>query len=189
MKIFKSVSDPAVAALLLNGQVGIVPCDTVYGIVCLAALPEKVAQLHILKQRAGKLGTIIAASVQQLIDMGIDKTELSAAAAYWPNPLSVVVTASPHLAYLHQDIGSLAVRIPKNDALLALLQKTGPLATTSANLADQPTVGTLQEAMVIFGEKVTFYVDGGDFSNAPASTIIRIVNHQVEVLRQGAYKL
>jgi len=45
------------------------------------------------------------------------------------------------------------------------------------------------EAQAYFGDAVDFYVDGGDLSGAAPSTIIRIVDDAVEVLREGAVKI
>ena len=74
--------------------------------------------------------------------------------------------------------------MPDNQILRELVAQTGPLATTSANLADQKTANTVEEAMKIFGDDVDFYVDGGDLSERKASKIIRISQRgEVEVLR------
>jgi tRNA A37 threonylcarbamoyladenosine synthetase subunit TsaC/SUA5/YrdC len=45
---------------------------------------------------------------------------------------------------------------------------------------------TLQEAWNYFEEQVDFYVDGGDLSGRKASTVIRVVDDAIEVLRKGA---
>jgi tRNA A37 threonylcarbamoyladenosine synthetase subunit TsaC/SUA5/YrdC len=63
------------------------------------------------------------------------------------------------------------------------------LQTTSANLPDEPPATTYAEALAYFGEMVDFYVDAGTMANFPPSTIIRVVDDAVEVLREGAVKI
>lgn len=65
-----------VARVLKEGQIGVIPTDTVYGVVALATNREAVTRLYNLKSREQKPGTIIAASVQQLHDLGITQADL-----------------------------------------------------------------------------------------------------------------
>jgi tRNA A37 threonylcarbamoyladenosine synthetase subunit TsaC/SUA5/YrdC len=84
---------------------------------------------------------------------------------------------------------SLAVRIPAQSEIAELLQKTGPLITSSANHPGEPTANAVDEARKYFGDTVDFYVDGGDLSDHKPSTIIRIVDDAIEVIREGAVKI
>jgi len=183
--VFDSINDVRIVKLLKSGKVGVIPTDTIYGLATLASIREGVSRMYGLKKREKKLGTFIAADVEQLLTLGLDEQVLRAVAHLWPNPISVVV---PTVGRSHLDLGkgSLAVRIPRNDELLGLLAKTGPLATTSANLFDQPPSSTIADAHAYFGEGVDFYVDGGEISPHPPSTVIRFNDGRIEVLRQGA---
>ena len=176
----------AIAQLLQSGTVGVLPTDTVYGLVARASDAVAVERLYHLKHRENKPGTIIAASIEQLVALGIKKRYLTAVSQYWPGAVSVVVPCGPELAYLHQNKGSLAVRIPDVPALRQLLETTGPLATSSANLPAAPTANTMSEAQAYFGDEVDFYEDGGDLSQHQPSTVVRIVDDAVEVIRAGA---
>lgn len=181
---FDTIDAPEIAQLLKRGKVGIIPTDTVYGIVCAAGDPVAVARLYALKNRHHKPGTLIAADIQQLVALGIKERYLKAVAQFWPGAVSVEI---PHnITYLSQEMGRQAIRIPSHDGLLGLLRQTGPLQTTSANPPDEPTATNLDEAIAYFGEAVDFYVDGGDLSGNPPSTIIRIIDDAIEVVRQGA---
>jgi L-threonylcarbamoyladenylate synthase len=84
---------------------------------------------------------------------------------------------------------SLAVRIPADKPLQKLLHQTGPLLTSSANHPGQPPANDIKAAEKYFGDEVDFYVDGGDLAGREPSTIIRIVDDAIEVLRQGAVKI
>jgi L-threonylcarbamoyladenylate synthase len=171
---------------LLDGEIGILPTDTIYGVISLASSEQAVARLYAAKHREHKPGTVIAANTQQLVDLGLKRRYLQAVEQYWPGPVSVVIPCSDTLGYLRQDVQGLAVRVPSDPAIHALLEQTGPLLTSSANQPSEPPATKLGEAEAYFGDSVDFYVDGGDTSGRPPSTVIRIVDDAIEVLRQGA---
>jgi L-threonylcarbamoyladenylate synthase len=175
--------------LLQSGAVGVIPTDTVYGVVARAADQAAVERLYKLKHRDHKPGTIIAANIDQLVDLGIKRRYLTAVEQWWPGALSVVIPCGDELAYLHQGKRSLAVRIPDKADLLELLLSTGPLLTSSANHPGQPPANTINEAKDYFGDEVDFYIDGGDLSGHQPSTVVRIIDDAIEVIRAGAVKI
>lgn len=179
---------PAIAGHLHADGLAVVPTDTVYGVVALAASRVGVAKLYELKSRTQKPGTVIAASVDQLVDLGIPRRYLTAVEHYWPNPISVVLPSTPPLDYLDQGVKTLAVRIPADDEFRKLLELTGPLMSSSANLPGEPESTIIQQAEQYFGDKVDLYVDGGTRAGNP-STVIRVIDDAVEVLRQGAVRI
>jgi len=186
MNIYSSLSDPQVATMLQSGAVGILPTDTIFGIVAAANNKEAIAKLYEAKHREGKPGTMIAASTDQLVALGLDKQYVDKVAHLWPNSVSIVLPAGPQLSYLHQGKNSLAVRIPSNPDIHALLEQTGPLLTSSANMPGEPSSNNVQEAQDYFGETVDFYVEG-DTSKNQASTVAMLHDDgTIEVLRQGA---
>jgi L-threonylcarbamoyladenylate synthase len=172
------------------GTIGVIPTDTVYGVVARAADPEAVARLYALKHREGKPGTLVAANMEQLEELGLKHRYLKAVEQFWPGALSVIIPcADPALAYLHQGKMSLAVRIPAKKEFQELLALTGPLLTSSANHPAEPPATTITEAKNYFGDEVDLYFDGGDLSDNKPSTIIRIVDDAIEIIREGAVKI
>jgi L-threonylcarbamoyladenylate synthase len=172
------------------GSVGIVPTDTVYGIVARAEDKAAVERLYELKHRVNKPGTLIAANLKQLEELGLKHRYLKAVEQFWPGAISVVIpVGDPKLAYLHRGKQSLAVRIPRQGQLKKVLLKTGPLLTSSANPPEAPPAVNLMQAKAYFHNEVDFYEDGGDLSDRKPSTIIRVVDDAIEVLRQGDEKV
>lgn len=182
--------DEASKSLQKPGAVGVIPTDTVYGLAARATDESAVARLYKLKKREAKPGTIIAADLEQLEQLGLKHRYLKAVEQFWPAAVSVIIpTSDPKLDYLHQHAMSLAVRLPANPELQELLRQTGPLLTSSANPPGEPTAATASQAQAYFGEQVDFYTDGGDLSLRQASTIIRIVDDAIEVVRPGAVSI
>ncbi|HET8991972.1 MAG TPA: L-threonylcarbamoyladenylate synthase [Candidatus Saccharimonadales bacterium] len=179
--------DDAIKALLKPGGVGVIPTDTVYGLVARAEDQQAVARAYQLKSRDSKPAPVIAASVAQLVGLGLKARYLKPVEQYWPGPVSVII---PHdLAYLSQGVGAQPFRLPNNKQLIELLERTGPLVASSANLPGQPVANTLSQVKAYFGDQVDFYVDGGDLSKNLPSTIIRIIDDAIEVVREGAVKI
>jgi len=189
MRLFSTISDPALIALLTTGGVGVLPTDTVYGLGAQATNPAAVARLYALKSREHKPGTLIAANVAQLAGLGLDLAQLTLVSRYWPGPVSAIIAAGNSLDYLHQGVGSLAVRVPADEQLQGLLQQTGPLITSSANTPGEPPATNLAEAQGYFGDHVDFYVNGGDLGGREPSTIIRLSDGRIEIVREGAGRI
>jgi L-threonylcarbamoyladenylate synthase len=127
-------------AWLVKGEVGAFPTDT---LPALAALPQSAHRLWQLKQRpADKPLILMAASLAELLaclgqqpppdmPMGV--------ARHWPGALTLVLPARGDVAAALNPGGqSLGLRIPNCERSLALLQRSGPLATTSVNLSGKP---------------------------------------------------
>jgi tRNA threonylcarbamoyl adenosine modification protein (Sua5/YciO/YrdC/YwlC family) len=184
--VFSDLNDPALIDIIEKGGVGVLLTDTVYGIVGSALNRPTALRVIDAKGRKYKPGTLVAASVEQLIDLGIKADGVHSAQRFWPGAVSVVLPTEPGLEHLHLGKDSLVVRIPDKPELLNLLERVGPLLTTSANRPDEPTVTSIEEAQEIFGNSLNFYVDGGPLSTPLASTIIKIENGIIEILRQGA---
>ena len=173
------------ARLLNNGEVGVVPTDTLYGIVGRALDPEVVERIYALRQRElTKAMIILVADWDDLKDLHIDVASPTRAALerVWPGPVSAVLPApDPALEYLHRGHLSLAVRMPKHEELTKLLKVTGPLVAPSANLAGASPARSVLEAFSHFGEAV-FHVDGG-LKEASASALVDMQGEQPLVLR------
>ena len=188
-QLYTNILDPQLIKQLKAGGVGVMPTDTLYGLVAQAANQSATEALYKLKGRSNKPGTLIAASIDQLVQLGIKRRYLTAVEQFWPNSISVVIPTGSALDYIHQGKQTLAVRIPGDTKIHDLLEQTGPLITSSANTPGAEPATTIDEAREYFGDTVDFYVDGGSKRGAEASTIIRIVDDAVEVLREGSVKI
>lgn len=166
-------SDTIVQALKHNA-VGVMPTDTIYGVVGLLDSEVAVKRMYEVKHRddAKAVGTILIADTSQIADF-VDATYLTLAQKYWPGPNSIIIPVDGY-EYAHRGIGSLAFRIPDYPELRDFLYRTGPLATSSANLQAHDPATTIDQARNYFGETVDFYVDGGDLENHQPSNIFRV---------------
>lgn len=186
MVVFDSLLNSQLAKLINTGAIGVLPTDTVYGLVCLTTNSQSVSRVYSLKNRKSKPGTVIAANIEQLTELGIKRRYLKAVEQFWPNPISVIIPVGPELDYLLQGVSGLPVRVVADKQVRDLLIKTGPLLTTSANQPGDPPATTISEAQNYFKDTIDYYVDGGDLSSREPSTIIKIVDDAIELIRKGA---
>lgn len=188
-KVFKDINDPELAKQIKDGAIGVLPTDTIYGLVASAKSAKASEKVLAVKGRKNKPGTLLACNIEQLEELGIKKRYLTAVSQFWPGPVSVILPVPDNLDYLHVGRNTLPVRITDDKKLVKLLNKTGPLITTSANLTDKKPAENLMQAQKYFGETIDFYVDGGQVSCGPPSTIIRVIDDAIEVVREGAVKI
>ena len=178
-----------VAPMLLAGQIGILPTDTLYGLVGSALLKETVERIFAVRQRDLKKPLIILISSIEdlkLFVVEISKTQEKKLQAIWPGPVSVVIDCKDEkFEYLHRGLQSLAFRLPADEKLLQLLKKTGPLVAPSANLSGQAPAQTIAQAKKYFGDQVDFYFDGGQLKSMPSTIIVLDKNGEERVLRGG----
>jgi L-threonylcarbamoyladenylate synthase len=168
----------------------VVPTDTVYGLAALPDREDSVRRIYLAKDRpAGQHLPVLAASIDQVLQLGVEigSAAQALAAQWWPGPLTLVFGFSPQRnrpAWL-VDREEVAVRIPHNDFLLALMEQTGVLVVTSANQHGSATPPTGQEALSTLAPHASLLIDGGLLEGAP-STLVNVRSPMASVEREGA---
>jgi tRNA threonylcarbamoyl adenosine modification protein (Sua5/YciO/YrdC/YwlC family) len=106
---------------------------------------------------------------------------------FWPGPLTLVCTQQSSLQWdLGETRGTVAVRMPDHELALALLERTGPMAVSSANKTGEPPAEDADAAERMLGEDVEIILDGGPVTGGLASTILDVTGERPRVLRLGA---
>ena len=180
----------AATTAVLNGELVVLPTDTVYGVGADAFSPAAVARLLAAKGRGREMpppvlvGTVRAANAL-IEDLGRDGQALID--EFWPGGLTLVCRAARTLNWdLGDTRGTVAVRMPEDAVALDLLRETGPMAVSIANLTGLPSATTAQLARDQLGDAVSVYLDGGTVSGGVASTIVDLTGPQPRLLRRGA---
>ncbi|MDQ4059017.1 MAG: L-threonylcarbamoyladenylate synthase [Actinomycetota bacterium] len=181
----------AAGAALRIGRLVVLPTDTVYGVGALPRSRGGVAGIFAAKGRSQRKAIpVLAASSEDLADVVVlDDRARALARSFWPGPLTLVVRRNPAWPYDlgGSDASTIAVRVPQNSLALALLERTGPLAVTSANRSDEPAATTVALARSALGDAVAVYLDGGVCDEAPSS-VVSLVG-EVRMLREGPVSL
>lgn len=184
--------DAEIINLLKKGEVGVLPTDTIYGLVGSALKKSAVEKIYQLKKRTPEKPFIIL--ISSLEDLNLFNIQISDnikkfLEKIWPNPVSVILPCPEEkFSYLHRGTNSLAFRIPKDSNLQKILKQTGPLIAPSANLEGEKPAENIEEAKKYFNDKVSFYLDKGELKSKP-STLITFKDDKIIILRQGVFKI
>lgn len=186
--ITNSLLDPHLHSFLREGGIGVIPTDTIYGVIALAHNRQAVERVYTVKGRdLDKPCIILVPDVQAITEFGIPRHEIARVAAHWPGPLSAIFSNIPaEYDYLRRHREAPPFRIPANKELREFLRHNGPVIAPSANKQGYTPAATIAEAQAVFGDAVDFYVDGGSLVGEP-STLVRVdESDRLTILRQGA---
>ena len=180
-----------------RAELAVIPTDTVYGIAADAFNAKAVQALLDAKGRdrtAPPPVLIAKTETMQALAANVPSVAMDLAEAFWPGALTLVLKAQPSLTWdLGETRGTVALRVPDHKIARALLEETGPLAVSSANLTGQPAAVTAQQAADYFQDRVPVYLDAGNSPKGEASTILDLSSFsedgEIRCLRQGAISL
>ena len=180
----------AAAVAIRRGGLAVIPTDTVYGVAADAFSPPGVAALLAAKGRGRDMPVPVLVSTPEMLTALVDNLPGAARTlvdALWPGGLTLVVKHTTHLAWdLGETRGTVAVRMPDDKLALDLINRTGPLAVSSANRTGHPAATTMMEARLQLGAAVAVYLDGGPRPSGVPSTIVDATAEPLRVLRTGA---
>jgi L-threonylcarbamoyladenylate synthase len=110
---------------------------------------------------------------------------------YMPGALTMVLNKKEELPdILTSGLPTVGVRIPDNKIALKILEKFPcPLATTSANESGKTEGVNVQDFITYFEDKVDAIIDGGTTKVQKPSTIVRVENDEINIIREGSIKI
>jgi tRNA threonylcarbamoyl adenosine modification protein (Sua5/YciO/YrdC/YwlC family) len=164
----------AIAAILKAGGVALLPTDTVYGLHAVAADTRAVERIAAMKGRGDdKPFVVIAASTDQLAAIGCRIPE--ELTRVWPAPITAI---------LARGANTQAARIPDLEWLRSLIERTGPLVSTSANRAGEPPVAEPEQLAPDLRRQLDALLDAGPLLGKP-SVIVDFTGALPRILREG----
>jgi L-threonylcarbamoyladenylate synthase len=181
-------------AMLILQKGGLVafPTDTVYGLGALAHNTRGIEQLYAVKGRqAAKAIPILLSDIGELslVASQVDARVRRLAERFWPGPLTLVVPRHTSLPEILSSYTTVGVRVPDHPLALALLCLAGPLATTSANLSNQPSATSAGEVLAQLGGRIPLILDAGQTPGGISSTVVDCSGTELVILRQGPLSL
>lgn len=166
-----------IAARLKRGEVGIFPCDTIYGLCGRA--DERIAErLYEIKRRPLSKSFITLMDKSSLRDNGLIVPD--DIFSRWPAPFTAILQ--------HENGTTVAVRCPSDPYLLRILPVSGPIYSTSVNFSGEKSLLTFDDILPVFMNSVDFIVNDPTVKEGMASTIIDATSNPYRIIREGAYK-
>ena len=182
----------AVEILQLNGLVAL-PSETVYGLAGNALESEAAAKIFEAKKRPYFDPLIVhVASSEWLTRLARPDSAESRLVAemierFWPGPLTILFPKTD----LVPDIvtagsRSVAIRMPSHPVFVEVLRRLGkPLAAPSANRFGRVSPTRAEHVFKELGGRIPLILDAGPTTVGLESTIVRAIEHRIEILRPG----
>ena len=186
MRVLKPKSEEEVREALLeakevldSGGVVVIPTETVYGVAAKLEFAEKIYEV---KKRPTNKPLPVQTAPDAYEEVGVfDEVAKALAKAFWPGPLTIVVKARDNVPeVVTAGTGKVGVRVPDHPFALKLLELTGPLAVSSANVSGGKSPTRVEEVTV----KADLVVDMGPTAGLP-STVVEVSGKKIKVLRRG----
>lgn len=166
--------------------------DTVWGLGCLPTSKKAVEKIYEIKHRDSKKPLILMSNdikpLRRFVKPLNDKAE-GLVKKYFAGALTLVVEKSELTPdYITSGLNTVGIRVPDNKVFAEICSciEGNVLATTSANLSNEPPALTYDEAVKYIGDKVDLVVeDYGEKAQGHASTVAGIFPDSIKIFRQG----
>ena len=170
-----------------NGGVVIFPTDTVYGIGCDPYNEDAIKRIYELKNRDSTKPLPILGYSKQFLENIVEFDEITnrIAEKFWPGRLTIVLPLKDDkLKKLSRGTDTLAVRVPNDKCVLALLKKCELVVGTSANISGREPFTDPQNTENDLID-CDIFLNDGIIQSSGASTVIKIENGEIKILRSG----
>ena len=163
--------------MLLSGCVGVIPCDTIYGLSGKVSA-EIGERLYGIKRRPESKSFITLMTPDDVRASSLKVPE--DILRRWPAPLTAIV--------IDEESGkTVAVRVPADEYIQAVMKVSGPVYSTSVNFSGEKSLLTFDDIFPVFSDLVDFIVKDPSVQGGIASTLIDATVTPYRILRQGAY--
>ena len=185
---FEELKAPAEA--IKQGKLVLFPTETVYGIGANALNEEAVKKIYIAKGRASDNPLIAHIShiemLEQLVEE-VGKVEQTLIQNFWPGPLTIIFKKKKIVPdIITGGLDTVAIRMPSNQIARKLIEYSNcPIAAPSANISGKPSGTLVEDIIEELDGKVEYIIDSGKVDIGIESTVIRVQDGVVHILRPG----
>ncbi len=175
-----------------NGNLVLFPTETVYGIGANALDEVAVKKIFKAKGRASDNPLIVhICNIEMLekIVKEITDIEKRLIEKFWPGPLTIIFDRKSEKIIpnvVTAGLNTVGIRMPSNKIAKKLIEKAEvPIAAPSANVSGKPSGTNVEDIIEELQDKVEYILDGGSSDIGLESTVIRVENNQINILRPG----
>lgn len=175
---------------LKNGEIAAFPTETVYGLGALIDKPKAIDNIFEAKERPQDNPLIVHISdLEWFYKLSKEKTRTAQILtdAFWPGPLTVIVPKSNIVSdKITANLKDVAIRFPSNKIAQNIIKAAQtPICAPSANKSGTPSPTTAQDVYNDLNGKIPYILDGGACEVGIESTVVKINENGVTVLRPG----
>ncbi|AYC33570.1 threonylcarbamoyl-AMP synthase [Pseudomonas cavernae] len=176
--------------IIKSGGVIVYPTDSSYAVGCRIGEKTAVERIRRLRRLDDKHNfTLVCSDLSQLgLFAKVDTVAFRLLKTYTPGPYTFILNATREVPrmLLHPKRRTIGLRVPAHPIAQALLTELGePLISSSLILPGESLPMSAPHHMrQVLEHHVDLIIDGG-FGGLEASTVIGLVNDEVEVIRVG----
>ena len=178
------------AQYIKDGKLVLFPTETVYGIGANGLDDNAIKKIFVAKNRAQDNPLILHISnINMLENITDDISELERRLIndFFPGPLTIILKRKENIPYsVTAGLDTVGVRMPSNKIARDLIEMANtPIAAPSANISGRPSGTNIQDIFNELNDKVDYILDGGETKIGLESTVIRVIDNKIHILRPG----
>lgn len=185
---YTNLKEPA--KIIREGGIVVFPTETVYGIGTNGLDEIAVKKLYEVKRRPlNKPISLLISNIEMVekIAKNISELEYKIMESFFPGPLTLVLEKRKILPdILTANTNTVGVRMPNDEIARKLIEYAGvPVATSSSNISGKPSGTNIKDIQKDFEGKVDYFIDNGESKSGIPSTVVKVINNEIQILRQG----
>lgn len=178
------------SSVIKNGGLVLFPTETVYGIGADGLNSEAVKKIFIAKGRASDNPLILHVSNIDMVDTiakDITTLEKQLMENFFPGPLTIILKRKDNVPdIVTGGLDTVGIRMPSNKIAHDLIELSGtPIAAPSANISGRPSGTNIKDIFDELNDRVDYILDGGETKIGLESTVIRVIENEIHILRPG----
>ncbi len=178
------------AKFIKSGKLVIFPTETVYGIGADGLNSNAINDIFRAKGRKNDNPLILHVSSIDMvyrIARNINDIELKLMNKFFPGPLTIIFDKKECVPYeATGGLDTVGIRMPSNIIANKLIEYSDtPIAAPSANVSGKPSGTNISDIIDELGDKVSAIIDGGDTKIGVESTVVRVIDNKIHILRPG----
>ena len=178
------------AMYIKEGKIVLFPTETVYGIGANALDEKAVNKIFKAKGRASDNPLIVhIANIDMLNNLvkEIGKIEEKLINNFWPGPLTIIFNRKECVPNnVTAGLETVGIRMPSNKIAKELIEYAKlPIAAPSANISGRPSGTKIEDIIDELDGKVDYILDAGIVDIGVESTVVRVIENKVHILRPG----
>ncbi len=181
------------AEIIKKGGIVAFPTETVYGLGGNALDPNAASKIYAAKGRPSDNPLIVHLDKYENAGVYAHTTPLffEIADAFMPGPITVILKKRSFIPdSVTGGLDTVGLRVPSNKIARELIELSGvPIAAPSANISGKPSPTSFEHVYHDLDGKVDAIIDGGSCDFGVESTIVKLENKTIQLLRPGAVTL
>ncbi|MBQ2909859.1 MAG: threonylcarbamoyl-AMP synthase [Bacilli bacterium] len=178
-----------ICEVINNGGIVITPTDTIYGIMGDSLNEDVIRKVFEIKKRPFNKPLLLLMDSFEMVEQyteEISEKERLLMDRYWPGLVTFILKKNDKVNELiTSGNDTVGIRIPNNKDLLEIIRRLNrPVISTSANITGTEVITNTQLLEKDLIDNIDYIEDGGEV-DSESSTIIKIEDNKLVVLREG----